>query len=82
VNPELLALRRDLRALLAAWRRTLKEDRRQLGRERRLSYTRSYYRGIVDGTRLYIDQLNTVMYSLSGGAPAHAGAPRFPRRRL
>lgn len=80
-DPELRALRRDLRALLSAWRRTLKEDKAQ-GRRSSGSVAGVYYRGIADAMALCIQQLNSVMFSLSGGAPAHAGAPRFPRRRL
>jgi hypothetical protein len=89
-DPELRALRRDLRALLAAWRRTLAEDKRQLRRcrlsRRRftgLPTTRSYYRGIVDGTSLQIDQLKSVMFPLPHheGALPHGGAPSSLRGR-
>jgi hypothetical protein len=81
VNQDLLALRRDLRALLSAWRRTLKADKRIAACHPQDSRSRSYLRGCADAQALCIQQLNTVMFSLSGGAPAHAGAPRFPRRR-
>jgi hypothetical protein len=78
-NPELLALRRQLRELLAAWRRTRDWDR-DLLRYCHPGETAAYYRGCVDGTASCIRGLNLVMFPTLSGAPKRVGAPSFSRR--
>ena len=81
MNQDLLALRRDLRALLAAWRRTVRADRKVMAYCLPRSVSRAYYRGAADATALAIEQLSHVMYSPSEGAPAQHGAPFSIRGR-